>query len=205
MNSFASYPTNLINGMKTMANHNQYFKYLMHRSSLGKFYRKYWLYPRLCRRLKGRTLDIGCGIGDMLAFRPHTVGVDINRHAVDFCSERGFEAHLMELDVLPFRDSSFESALLDNVLEHIPEPDSLLEEVYRILLPGGRLLVGVPGILGWKSDLDHKVFYDELKISECVEKHGFLHINTFHTPICRSSWLSNRLRQYCIYSVFQRV
>jgi SAM-dependent methyltransferase len=187
-----------------MTNHDQYFSYLMHRSRLGELYRKYWLYPRLSRHLVGTALDIGCGIGDMLAFRPGTVGVDVNARTVEYCSQRGFDAHLMQPDILPFQAGAFDSALLDNVLEHIAEPDRLLEEVYRVVTPGGRLVIGVPGIFGWKSDLDHKVFYDEKTLRECVEKHNFVLAKTFHSPLWRSSWLASRLRQYCVYSVFQR-
>jgi SAM-dependent methyltransferase len=67
----------------------------------------------------------------------------------------------MTPDVLPFADASFDSVLLDNVLEHIEAPTLLLGEVRRVLVPGGRFLVGVPGQRGWESDPDHKVMYDE--------------------------------------------
>lgn len=187
-----------------MTDHDQYFDYLMHRSRLGELYRKYWLYPRLSRHLIGKALDIGCGIGDMLAFRRGTVGVDVNAHTVDYCCQNGFDARLMQSDVLPFQANAFQSALLDNVLEHLSEPNALLKEVHRVVAPGGQLLVGVPGVLGWKSDLDHKVFYDEKELRACVEKHGFIHVKTFHSPLWKSSWLASRLRQYCVYSVFQR-
>ncbi|NMM81600.1 hypothetical protein B2J86_11820 [Acidovorax sp. SRB_14] len=187
-----------------MTDHDQYFSYLMRRSRLGELYRKYCLYPRLSRRLTGVALDIGCGIGDMLAFRPGTVGVDVNARTVEYCRQRGLDAHHMQPDTLPFQTSTIDSALLDNVLEHIAEPERLLREVLRVVRPGGRLLVGVPGILGWHSDLDHKIFYDEENIQSCLEKHGFIHVETFYTPFLKSEWLARRLRQYCIYGVFRR-
>ncbi len=187
-----------------MTDHDQYFSYLMHRSRLGELYRKYWLYPRLSRRLTGSALDIGCGIGDMLAFRPGTVGVDVNSRTVEYCCQRGLDAHLMQPDTLPFQASTFDSALLDNVLEHIAEPDRLLGEVLRVVRPGGHLLVGVPGIRGWHSDLDHKIFYDEKNLRSRLEKNGFVHVETFHAPLLKSAWLARRLRQYCIYGVFRR-
>ena len=85
-----------------MTSNDEYFEYLQRRSRLGAIYRKHWLYPRLSRRLTGRTLDLGCGIGDMLAYRSNTVGVDINPHTVAFCKARGTEAYLMTSDTLPF-------------------------------------------------------------------------------------------------------
>ena len=109
-----------------MADQDQYFDYLMQRSRLGSLYRRHVLYPRLVRRLRGRMLDVGCGIGDMLAFRPDSVGVDINQRTVEYCRQRGLTAHRMDVDRLPFDDGTFDSVLLDNVLEHIAEPAALL-------------------------------------------------------------------------------
>ncbi len=187
-----------------MTNNNEYFDYLIHRSRLGEIYRKYWLYPRLSRRLVGRTLDIGCGIGDMLMFRRNTVGVDINPRTVAFCKDRGAQAHLMVPNQLPFSAYEFDSVLLDNVLEHLVEPALLLKEVQRVLTLNGRLLIGVPGSRGWESDPDHKVRYDEIMLIDTVRACGFRHLTTFHTPLWRSKWLDNNLRQYCIYGVFAR-
>src|SRR5437899_2599813 len=102
-----------------MTSDDHYFEYLQTRSALALSYRRWWLYPRLARRLEGLTLDIGCGIGDMLAFRPNTVGVDVNIRLVEHCRSLGFDACLMQPDVLPFEDGHFDSVLLDNVLEHI--------------------------------------------------------------------------------------
>ena len=178
------------------ADRGQYQEYLKADILLREF---------LVKRLRGTTLDIGCGIGDMLAFHPNTVGADINIRTVDFCKANGLDAHHMQPDVLPFDNSLFDSVLLDNVLEHIAAPMPLLDEVRRVVKPGGRLLIGVPGKLGWRSDADHKIFYDEGALINCVEPHGFLHNETFHSPLWKSEWFSEKVRQYCIYSVFSRV
>lgn len=188
-----------------MTDHQTYLAYLSGRGALGALYRRHWLYPRLTTRLRGKCLDIGCGIGDMLLFRSQTVGVDVNPGAVQVCRARGAEAHLMEPDRLQFDGAAFDSALMDNVLEHIVEPRPLLAEVVRVLRPGGRLLVGVPGRRGWASDADHKVFYDEDSLSESVSAAGFTMMECFHTPLWRSSFLDRRLRQYCVYGLFLKV
>jgi SAM-dependent methyltransferase len=187
-----------------MTSNDEYFQYLTRRSRLGSLYRKYWLYPRLAKRLSGLTLDVGCGIGDMLVHRPDTVGVDINPHTVAFCKERGAEAHLMTGETLPFESGRFASVLMDNVLEHIVHPEGLLEEVRRVLAKNGKLLMGVPGHRGWDSDPDHKVRYDEPLLVATAERLGFRHLETFHTPLFKSEWLDNNVRQYCIYASFHR-
>jgi SAM-dependent methyltransferase len=179
-----------------------YGEYLLRRSRLGGLYRRFVLYPRLCERLPGQAVDVGCGIGDFLQFRPNTIGVDINPHTVAYCQSRGLDARLMKPDILPFEDASFDCALMDNVLEHIAEPAALLRELCRVLRPQGRLLIGVPGVLGWESDSDHKVSYDEVSLNAMLRAHHFLPVEVFYAPLWRSAWLSRHLRQYCIFGLF---
>lgn len=186
-----------------MADHQHYFQYLQGRGRLGLIYRRYFLYPRLCMHLKGRTLDIGCGIGDMIRFRPNTVGVDINPETVQWCNGQGLPVHQMSPDLLPFTDHSFDSVLMDNVLEHIQQPKTLLQEIRRVLKPGGYLLVGVPGQKGYMADQDHKVFYDEQALDQTVRTAGFDCMHLFATPV-KSRWLNQRMRQYCVYGAFRR-
>ena len=188
-----------------MTSNDEYFEYLQRRSWLGALYRKQWLYPRLTARLIGRTLDVGCGIGDMLVHRKNTVGVDINPLTVAFCQARGAEAHLMTSDMLPFNSQEFESVLMDNVLEHLSEPKALLAEVHRVLTSNGRLLIGVPGRKGWDSDPDHKTRYDESQLVSSVERLGFMRLETFQTPLVKSDWLDRNIKQYCIYASFTRI
>ena len=180
-----------------------YGEYLKRRSRLSGVYRRNFLYPRICLRLRGRTVDVGCGIGDFLQFRPNTVGVDVNAHTIAHCKARGLDARLMEPDVLPFENDSFDSALMDNVLEHIAEPAALLRELHRVLRPEGRVLIGVPGALGWDCDPDHKVRYDEASLTATLAACDFVRVEVFHAPLWRSAWLSRHLRQYCIFGLFQ--
>lgn len=179
-----------------------YFSYLRSRSFLGAVYRRYLLYPRLNRLLSGKCLDIGCGIGDMLAYRSNTVGVDVNPHTVSYCRSVGLDASVMEVDILPFGGKTFDSVLLDNVLEHLSEPRALLREISRVLVPGGVFLVGVPGVKGWKSDPDHKVFYDEAALLSLVQEFGFGISSCTYVPFFRSEFLSAHVRQYCLYMQF---
>ena len=181
-----------------------YFKYLSQRSFLGKIYRNFILFPRLNKYLKGKTLDIGCGIGDMLSYRPNTIGLDINPLNVNYCKKEKLEVFLMKNGCIPFEDRSFDSVLLDNVLEHISKPTLLFNEIKRVLKPGGIILIGVPGIRGFKSDADHKIFYDEMKLKNLARKFNFSVNYLFYTPLFRSIFLSKRLKQYCIYTQWKK-
>lgn len=180
-----------------------YFDYLRKRSILACFYRKYWLYPRLCRHLSGSVLDIGCGIGDLLSFRENTIGVDINPRAVAWCREKGYRAEMMAPGVLPFQAAEFDGVVIDNVLEHITDPQPLLAEARRVLKQNGRLLIGVPGRRGYTCDPDHKVFYDESSLVEILATSRFDLKQLLCMPF-KSVWLEAHMRQYCLYGVFQR-
>lgn len=186
-----------------MSDQNSYFEYLRKRSRLGWLYRRFWLYPRLARHLRGRVLDVGCGIGDMLRCRPNTVGVDINPDFVGWCNGLGLQVHQMQPDVLPFPEAEFDGVILDNVLEHLSDPQPLLCEIRRVLSPGGVFLVGVPGICGYGSDPDHKVFYDEKALMKVVTTAGFSSKHVLYMPV-RLHWLDRMMRQYCLYGVFGR-
>jgi len=181
-----------------------YFEYLSQRSFLGKIYRNFILYPRLNKHLKGKALDIGCGIGDMLSFRPNTIGLDVNPLNINYCKKKKLEAYLMKNGRIPFEDQSFDSLLLDNVLEHIDAPTLLFKEIKRVLKPDGILLIGVPGIRGFESDSDHKTFYDEKKLKSLAKKFKFSVYYLFYMPIFRSIFLSKRLKQYCIYTQWRK-
>jgi SAM-dependent methyltransferase len=187
-----------------MDDYAQYYEYLKRRSTLGLLYRRWWLYPQLCRHLYGKVLDIGCGVGDMLAYRDNTVGVDINPHTVKWCKSQGYEAELMEQNKLPFPDASFDSILLDNVLEHILSPEHLLSEIKRVLRKNGTLLIGVPGKKGFESDPDHKIFYDVDSLNQLLASViGFVPRTSFYMPL-PVKVLDARLSQFCLYSVFER-
>lgn len=180
-----------------------YLEYLHQRSRLGEIYRKFWLYPRILSRVRGETLDIGCGIGDFLRHRPGTLGVDVNPAIVEFGCAQGLPVTLMEPDRLPFENARFDALVLDNVLEHIVDPQPLLAEMRRVLRPRGRVVVGVPGHKGFSHDPDHKRFYDERELCATLEGAGFRTREVFYAPF-RLRWLDARLWIYACYGVFDR-
>ena len=111
----------------------------------------------------------------------------------------------MKPDQLPFKDQSFDSVFMDNVLEHIASPDRLFKEIRRILKPKGVLLIGVPGVKGYKRDADHKIFYDEINLATLSDRHAFEVNHVFYTPLVKSNLLNQHLNQYCIYTQWSKV
>jgi SAM-dependent methyltransferase len=107
----------------------------------------------------------------------------------------------MERNRLPFDAETFDGVILDNVLEHIAAPQPLLAEAKRVLKPSGRLLAGVPGLKGYQSDPDHKVYYNEAGLIHLMQNNGFSCRMILPMPL-RLPRLSERIRQYCVYGVF---
>ena len=180
-----------------------YYLYLKQRSLFGQIYRQFYLYPFLTRYLRGKIIDIGCGIGDFLKYHKNAVGVDPNPYVVDHCRKSGLNASQILDSKLDFPDSTFDGAILDNVLEHVEQPGGLLNEIHRVLRPGSPLVVGVPGKMGFQADPDHKRFYDETSLMATLNQHGFDTTNILHMPF-KCSWLDEHARQYCLYGVFTK-
>jgi SAM-dependent methyltransferase len=179
----------------------EYYKYLNTRTKIGSLYRKYFLYPKLSSRLKGKILDLGCGIGDFLKFNKNAFGLDINPFNVKYCLDQGLKADVMDHDKIPLDDCTFDSIILDNVLEHINNPTVLLSEIKRVLRPGGILLIGVPCEKGHSFDKDHKKFYDISTLKDLL-KNDYTLISYFYTPPLSYS-LRKIFRQVTLYSVFK--
>jgi len=64
----------------------------------------------------------------------------------------------------PWSDDTFEEVHMDNVLEHLPETTRTMEELWRIMQPGGKLFIGVPywnSFEAWGDPTHEKLFSEE--------------------------------------------
>ena len=187
----------------SLESQREYFNHLHTITLKGKIYRSFYLYPRINRNFFGKALDVGCGLGDFARHRRGTVAIDVNPFCVDYCKDLGIEAYHCKETPYDFEDQSFDSILLDNVLEHIDEPDAILDEIFRLMKSGGRFIVGVPGLQGFRCQADHRVYYDETDLTKKLEKHGFKKMKHFYTPF-KSEYLNENLNAYCLYALFTK-
>ncbi|HEY0876059.1 MAG TPA: class I SAM-dependent methyltransferase [Vicinamibacterales bacterium] len=81
----------------------------------------------------GRTLDLGAQNGPYAAFFP-------NRIALDIKPGRGV-AVIGDAQALGIATAAVDVVLCTEVLEHLPEPQRALDEMFRVLKPGGTLLL----------------------------------------------------------------
>lgn len=97
-----------------------------------------------------RVLEIGCGTGcDLLQFArhgAHATGIDITQEHLRLASERvGELAEVRQGDgtAIPFPAEGFDYVYSHGVLHHVDQPRKVVEEIFRVLRPGGRFNVHV--------------------------------------------------------------
>ncbi len=130
------------------------------------------------------VLDLGCGAGDIARFsiRPSRVyGLDCDQTAVTVANQFAIARHwdLDSGEQLPFNSDQFDAVIAKDVLEHLRQPWVLLQEVHRVLKPGGTLLVSVICEFGRRtwSDYTHVRGFTEATARELVADSGFTVIN----------------------------
>jgi SAM-dependent methyltransferase len=95
------------------------------------------------------VLDIGCGDGHYAAAAFPAgidVGIDVTEEIVAEARQNGpYErVEVASGTALPYADASFSTVVSNCVIEHIPDIESLVREVSRVLAPGGRFIFSVP-------------------------------------------------------------
>lgn len=102
-------------------------------------------------------LDIGCGDGFFLrelrrrnASPLSLSGIDRDVESVNRANLDRFDCRVGQIeDQLPFDGDSFDFVFAGEIIEHVINPDFLLAEIWRVLKPGGKLLLTTPNLLCW--------------------------------------------------------
>ncbi|MDD1701351.1 MAG: class I SAM-dependent methyltransferase [Methanoregula sp.] len=90
----------------------------------------------------GRSLEIGTGSGRFAAALGIVHGVDPSFPLLTLARQREIRAVQGRVECLPYRSGSFDSVLMMAVICFISRPGPAFSEVYRVLLPGGILVLG---------------------------------------------------------------
>jgi ubiquinone/menaquinone biosynthesis C-methylase UbiE len=118
------------------------------------------------QRMQGTLLDIGCGPGFLAAKVGlrfpclKVVGLDVNAHMTSLASARlsrsrgKYNLVLGDVSSLPISPNSIDIVVSSLSLHHWKDPAAALQEVHRVLAPGGRLV-----IFDVRRDVPHFVYY----------------------------------------------
>lgn len=97
-----------------------------------------------------RILDVGCGVGAYIEgfrrFSPHVYGIDVELDRLSQAREKGAVAAAAS-EHLPFADGSFDVVWLHEVLEHVSDDKTAVQEALRCTRPGGHVIIFAPNRL----------------------------------------------------------
>lgn len=175
---------------------------MLHNVDLGEF------------RVKkgGRVLDIGSAEGaNSIGLRKAgyvVSALEIDPNLVRAFREdpetAGIEIFLGDALKMPFKDASFDGAILLEVIEHIENTDDLLKEIYRVLVPGGKLCIAVPTSYtekvfwrlhpGYAKNATHVKIFSRRQLTNSLSEAGFKVTRTIPRNLVPAiSWLFHAL------------
>ena len=106
-----------------------------------------------------RILELGCGRGGYLRNISNrlnadiVVGVDFSKASLIGSEELSPLIYNIEEGDLPFNDETFDLVLLLDVIEHLFDPDHVVQEIQRVLKKGGYVIITTPNLASWYNRL----------------------------------------------------
>ncbi len=181
------------------------------RKSAALEQRHWWYAERraLVRRLvaplpPGRALDVGCGgggnTGVLRDLGWKVSGLEYSPAAAGLATSRGLDVVRGDARLLPFADASMDLVMSTDMWEHIDDDEAVARETFRVLKPGGRLLVAVPCSMSlWSGHdvaLGHVRRYEKPELTGLMERVGLEVVdvrswNVLLRPVVRARRRSN--------------
>lgn len=136
-----------------------------------------------------KFLDVGCATGVLVAHLRDrgwiAEGVEVCEEAAAYGREkRGVTIHTGTLENLTLPGNSFDLVHTSHVIEHVPDPDLFVSEIFRILKPGGWYICATPNIASfqarcfkaaWRSAIaDHVHLFSVSSLSRLLSRAGFI-------------------------------
>ena len=127
-------------------------------------------------------LSVGCGSGEEIRFLGRfgkVYGIDPGEDAIRFCRAAGIgeQVKRASAEQIPFPDKSFDAVFVLDVLEHVRDDERALAQIYRVLKPGGIVVVSVPAYawLWSRADMRSHHFrrYTRHALEEKCSRAGF--------------------------------
>lgn len=135
------------------------------------------------KHIRGRILDVGAGSGALVSLLPGAVGIDV--------APKGENIRYGSIDRIEFPDWHFQTVFATDVLEHLNHKTLIngINEVYRVLSPGGSFIATVPD----REDMRENTVW-----CPCCQQsfHRWGHLNVFTESDIRS--LLGRFRKVTV-------
>jgi len=136
----------------------------------------------------GRVLDAGCGSSRIFEALPGAIGIDLDRGVLRYRRTLGNPLVCASTTALPMRDGSLDQVLSSQVIEHVVYDENIFREFFRVLRPGGTLILGTPdyGRIEWRViewvygkvmpgayAHEHITRYTQSSLRALLDAHGF--------------------------------
>ena len=110
------------------------------------------------------VLEVGCAAGDlMVPMREaglRVTGVELSDHAASIArDEHKLDVHTGALSDVPLGRESFDAVIMRNVIEHVPDPRTDLDEASKLLRPGGLLVLRTDNVGSSDARLFRSLWY----------------------------------------------
>ena len=161
------------------------------RHPLRKAIKSFYL-NNILRDIKGKTIDFGCGAGQLLARLPvGSVGLEVNIQLVLALRKAGLNSQKYDTeDNFSFHDipcEHYNTFVMAHVLEHFYDADQVLRKILRSCWRIGieRAIIVLPGAKGYQSDRTHKTFVnrDYLSRHRLLNCEGYALSDSRHFPV----------------------
>ncbi|MBI4489875.1 MAG: methyltransferase domain-containing protein [Deltaproteobacteria bacterium] len=125
-------------------------------------------------RDKGAFLDVGCGLGRHLRLaKKHferAEGIELCKVSLEYCRAAGLQVYGDPLETLNLTAASYDVVLMNQVIEHLSDPRTTCQEVWRVLKPSGIFYLDTPNF----ASLAMRLFREHNRIIS-----GSSHISLF--------------------------
>ena len=152
------------------------------RHPLRRVIRRFYL-DNILRDVRGPTIDLGCGAGQLLARLPHgSIGLELNKHLIAALQAEGLDARHYDpgSDDYAFtamKRGFYRTMVLSHVLEHFDDVPTVMRKICSgcRTLDVERIVIVVPGIKGYRTDRTHRTFVTKSFIAahELTECEGY--------------------------------
>ena len=128
---------------------------------------------------KGKLLDVGCGnkpYESVFRYVDKYIGIDrpsyVDANRLNILERKRSIDVIANADTLPFMDSSFDTVLATQLIEHLSDPDLFFKETTRVLKPEGFLIVTFPLINPVHEEPYDYFRFTEYGVRSLCEKQG---------------------------------
>lgn len=178
-----------------------------------------------------KILDLGCGTGLMgeflkIKYKAHVTGITYSSEEAELARDKMDDVICADLNTFDFSGmAGFDLVVCSHVLEHLTQSKLVIENLRKIISPGGILIVALPNILHWKQrweficgrfqytefglmDSTHVRFYDWITAQQLLTQSGWkidraIGDGNFPLPFVRnmmseaiSSWIDRKALEY---------